>query len=162
MYVTFWPGNSLLFSHFLQLKIYFVTKDFSSSAIFQSSWVFFWPNVYSCIHLLPSQWVSCLWQWPSTSIEYDIFENLWYNIFVAIFGQTRAFCLDGISDHCNFDASLLLLLKRKVFTSSFFWYVPSPWNSSKKRETHSKQKKNIYENRMFFKGYIKIREIAAW
>ena len=111
-----------------------MTKDFSSSAIFQSSWEFFWPNVYSCIHLLPSQWVSCLWQWPSTSIEYDIFENLWYNIFVAIFGQTRAFCLDGISDHCNFDAPLLLQHMGKVFMSSIFGYVHSPWNRSPKHK----------------------------
>ena len=53
--------------------------------------------------------------------------------------QTRAFCFDGISDHCNFDSPLLLILKRKVFTSSFFWYVPSPWSWSRKSEGHSKQ-----------------------
>ena len=40
-------------------------------------------------------------------------------IFVAIFGQVRAVCLDGFPDHC-ICVSKLLLLKRKVFTSSFF------------------------------------------
>ena len=58
--------------------------------------------------------------------------------------------------------SLLLLLKRTVFTLSFFWYVPSPWSWSWKRVGNSKQKTmNIYENRMFFKEYIKICETAA-
>ena len=33
--------------------------------------------------------------------------------------KTRAFCLDGISDHCIFMSPLLLLLKGKVITSSF-------------------------------------------
>ena len=57
---------------------------------------------------------------------------------------------------------LLLPLKRKVFTSSFFLYVPSPWSWSPKCEGHSKQKtKNFYKNRMFFKVYIKICETAA-
>ena len=40
--------------------------------------------------------------------------------------------------------SLLLLLKRKVFTTSFFWYVPSPWNWSRIHEGHSKQLIRIF------------------
>ena len=35
--------------------------------------------------------------------------------------KTRAFCLDGISDHCIFMSPLLLLFKGKVITSSFFY-----------------------------------------
>ena len=60
-------------------------------------------------------------------------------------------------------ANLLLPLKKKVFTSSFFLYLPSPWNWSRKREAHSKQKKlqYLHKNRMFFKGYIKICKTAV-
>ena len=36
------------------------------------------------------------------------------------------FGLDGISDQCNFDAPLLLVLMGKVFTLNFFGYVHSP------------------------------------
>ena len=56
--------------------------------------------------------------------------------------------------------TLLLLLKRKVFTSSIFLYVPSPWNW--KHERYSNKKYKYLQNRMmFFKGFIKIRETAA-
>ena len=66
-------------------------------------------------------------------------------IFVAVFGQVRAVCLDGFSDHCIFvSVFLLLLLKRKVFTSSFFWYVPSPWSWSRKTWRTFKANKHGY------------------
>ena len=46
---------------------------------------------------------------------------------VVDLAQTRLAYSDGFSDHCNIDGPLFLLLKGKVFKSSFFIYVPSPW-----------------------------------
>ena len=63
--------------------------------------------------------------------------------FCSFFGQVRAVCLDSRPLHLC--VSLLLLLQRKVFTSSFFWYVPSPWSWSRKCEGHSKQKKEYLQ-----------------
>ena len=59
-----------------------------------------------------------------------------YHIFVAVFGQTWAFCLDGISDQCNFDVPLLLLLMGKVFTSRLFGFMHFPLSRSSKRKGH--------------------------
>ena len=45
--------------------------------------------------------------------------------FCSIFWTSESKMLRRLSQPLHLFISLLLLLKRKVFTSSFFWYVPS-------------------------------------
>ena len=65
-------------------------------------------------------------------------------------GQTRAACSDGFSDHCIFVSPLLLLLKGKVFTLSFFQYVPSPWSRSPKRTGNQSMNKDVLRSIVLF------------
>ena len=86
--------------------------------------------------------------------------------FCSFFWTSKSSLLRRLFRPLHLCVYLLILLKRKVFTSSFFLYVPSPWSWSRKRKGHSKQKKHNYlrkqkKNRRFFKGYIKICETAA-
>ena len=76
--------------------------------------------------------------------------------------QTRAACSDGFFRTLHLCVPPITNTKEEGFYVKLFLYVPSPWSWSQKREGHSKQKKkNIYKNRMFFKGYIEICEMAA-
>ena len=59
--------------------------------------------------------------------------------FCSCFWKSESSLLRRLLWPLHLCVSLLLLLKRKVFTSSFFWYVPSPWSWSRKHERHSKQ-----------------------
>ena len=59
--------------------------------------------------------------------------------FCSCFWTSESSLLRRLFRPLHLCVPLLLLLNRKVFTSSFFWYVPSPWSWSWKREGHSKQ-----------------------
>ena len=83
--------------------------------------------------------------------------------FCSCFWKSESRLLRRLFQPLHLCVPLLLLLNRKVFTSSFFWYVPSPWSWSRKcKRTFKAINTKIYENRMiFFKRFIKIRETAV-
>ena len=87
-------------------------------------------------HILQHQQTNTVPQTPGLFWNQIIYSQSYLLTYMGVFGlvQTRGFCLDGVIRPLHLCVPLLLLLKRKVFTSSFFWYVPSPWNSSKKRK----------------------------
>ena len=73
-------------------------------------------------------------------------------IFFAVFGQVRAVCLDGFSDHCIFVClpTIITTTKEEGFCVEIFLKMPSPWSWSRKREGHSKQKKEYLQKKNVF------------
>merc|ERR1711994_1041799 len=76
---------------------------------------------------------------------FDLNVELIYLTYMGVFdlGQTRGFCSDGVIRPLDFCVPLLLLLKGKVITSSFFRYVPSPWSKSQKRKGNQRGQMTI-------------------
>ena len=130
--------NPCLFVTYSKMNWAWTISDGNGEMACSTSW--FWQQ------WLLSRWLELFWTSYLAVLCKNIilFSNV---VFFSRFCTNESICLDGISDHCNYDASLLLLLKRKVFTSSFFWYVPSPWNSRQKNKNNQRGQitiKSIY------------------
>ena len=77
-------------------------------------------------------------------------------------GQTRAACSDGFFDHCIFMwPSYVLLQKGKVFTSSYFWYVPLPWSKTSKRTGNQSINKDVMQIVLYCWFYVKLGVIRS-
>ena len=99
-----------------------------------------------------------------TSVDFwDFFLNLSLILyFCSCFWTSESSLLRRLFRPMHLCVSLLLLLNRMVFTSSFFICAFSLELESKTWRTFKAINMNIYKNiMMFFKGYIKIHEMAV-